>query len=530
MSNSNNNNNETDYMFAKLMLVVASLVLGDMMGRPALVMGMAIFAVLFGGAVWELLNVAAELLLYGVGQARGDDTAGELIESAVSRINRLASDGADQVAPPVQQPQYSRPVQQPQPQPQPQPQYSRPVQQPQPQHSRPVQQPQPQPQPQPVTVKRNEALSRNRPFYDDGPFTAVAHLPRLKDEIGEGSVFIYGNSGAGKTSVMKHVLSTRSGECVVADPHSEPGKWPKGCMVVGSTSRGPNFADIASAIRALVRKMNERYGDMADGKATEGDFKPICLATDEYFAIVNDKVNGKEIAEGIKSLLTQGRKVGLSVVISSQDRSVVSTGFAGTGFLRQTFAFVRVSGSIQHNVPFRCFVSFGMDGEEVEVEHPGALMADSAERGNQTISRPASLDVSDDDDDDDDDYDDDCDDDGTASIEVNKLPDACRLMAQAGLGESECSQLFGASPQIVKLVFDSISVSVSGIPSGVSEYAARNGLSHADCVAICALVYAGVSANKCVEIVSRRRTSVLKDVQWAKTVGVPLFKQETTQE
>lgn len=508
----NSNNNETDYMFAKLMLVVVSLVLGDIMGRPALMMGMAIFAVIFGGAVWELLNVAAELLLYGVGQARGDN-ADDLIESAISRVNRLANDESAQVA---LQPSPSRQTRQPQPQPQPQ--YSRPIQQ-------------QQPQPQPVTVKRNESPSRNRPFYDDGPFTAVAKLPRLKDEIGEGSVFIYGNSGAGKTTVMKHILSTRGGECVVADPHSEPGKWPKRCTVVGSTSRGPNFADIASTVRALVRKMNERYGDMADGKAREGEFSPICLATDEYFAIVNDRINGKEIAEAIKAILTQGRKVGLSVVISSQDRSVVSTGFAGTGFLRQTFAFVRVSGSIQHNVPFRCHVSFGMDGDEVEVEHPGALMTETSEQ--KTFVQPTSqpLDASDDDDYDDGDDDDD-DGDGTASIEVNKLPAACRLMAQAGFGEGDCSRLFGASPQIVKLVFDSISesVSVSGVPKGVSEYAAQNGLPEVDCVAVCALVYAGVSANKCVEIVSRRRLSVLADVRWAKSAGVSLFAQESSPE
>jgi hypothetical protein len=149
---------------------------------------------------------------------------------------------------------------------------------------------------------------------------------------------LVGASDTGKTTLLQWIISRRLGtsKVVVIDPHSWPGKWPEGCVVVGT---GRKFADIERTLTALVQLMTKRYDEIGRGVVAEMAHGKITIVIDEWRAIVQ---NVKGASEAIKALLTESRKAAFSVFVATHSERVKALGIEGEGDLKDGFAVVRL--------------------------------------------------------------------------------------------------------------------------------------------------------------------------------------------
>jgi hypothetical protein len=147
---------------------------------------------------------------------------------------------------------------------------------------------------------------------------------------------VVGAMDAGKTTVLHWIIeeyNRRQAKVLVLDPHASPDKWP-GATVVGA---GRNFAEITHTLDGLVRLMNHRYDDIAQGKVREGQHPPIVVVADEWMAINKYCDNADEL---MAALLTESRKAALRVYVGSHSRRVKSLGVDGKGDLLDGVAFI----------------------------------------------------------------------------------------------------------------------------------------------------------------------------------------------
>lgn len=147
---------------------------------------------------------------------------------------------------------------------------------------------------------------------------------------------VVGAMDAGKTTVLHWIIeeySRRQAKVLVLDPHTSPDKWP-GATVVGA---GRNFGEISHTLDGLVKLMNRRYQEIAQGKVREGQHPPIVVVADEWMAINKHCDNADEL---MAALLTESRKAALRVYVGSHSRRVKSLGVDGKGDLLDGVAFV----------------------------------------------------------------------------------------------------------------------------------------------------------------------------------------------
>lgn len=151
-------------------------------------------------------------------------------------------------------------------------------------------------------------------------------------------VLVKGVSDAGKTSLLQWIATQRrlDGKVLVIDPHSSPDKW-NGCQVVGM---GRKHDEIESVLSILIDLMTERYEEIAEGKVREGEHPKITIIIDEWMSIA---YQCKDAKNAIISLLTEGRKASLAILVGSHSERVASLGLDGKGDLREGFCFVRLS-------------------------------------------------------------------------------------------------------------------------------------------------------------------------------------------
>ena len=146
---------------------------------------------------------------------------------------------------------------------------------------------------------------------------------------------VYGPTGTGKTTLLQQVLSQRQGIVVIIDPHyaAGKGKWHSGWIIIGA---GRRFDEIDATLKILVAVMEHRYQQAAQGL---DQFTPLHIAVDELSAFASNIPDG---AKNLISLIQEGRKIGIFVILTPHSPEVRQMGFEGRGGARDNLVFVRM--------------------------------------------------------------------------------------------------------------------------------------------------------------------------------------------
>jgi len=148
-------------------------------------------------------------------------------------------------------------------------------------------------------------------------------------------VVIYGGTGGGKTTTIKHVLAGRQGVIVVIDPHYQrnTGQWNNRWMIVGA---GGKFDEIEQVIAIVHAEMKCRIQSTASPESHQ----PLHVAIDEMSNLLNDV--SKDTIDKVYEIVRQGRKYSVFMVLTPHSVEVRAMGLEGTGGMRDSFLFIRM--------------------------------------------------------------------------------------------------------------------------------------------------------------------------------------------
>jgi hypothetical protein len=159
--------------------------------------------------------------------------------------------------------------------------------------------------------------------------------PLVKDDIKKAlskpHIMLLGETGSGKSTLVKYLVSQSSAPAIVLDVHAAPDDW-QGMTVIGA---GRNYKAVGDEVNRLVQLMNDRYELRGKGKTT---FEPLLVILDEFPACVANL--GKKFTESIMLLVREARKVGIKLIILAQGSEVKTLGIEGQGAIRECFAMV----------------------------------------------------------------------------------------------------------------------------------------------------------------------------------------------
>ena len=192
-------------------------------------------------------------------------------------------------------------------------------------------------------------------------------------EFRHGHAIIIGETGSGKSTAMRRLLSSRH-RVTVLDPHATGDDW-SGATIVGA---GRDFDAIRETMNQMQAELHGRYAARAAQKG-EITFEPWTVAVDEMPAVV--AAIGRDIEQVWREWLREGRKVGCYLVLATQSARVRTLGIEGERDLLENFTVAVYLGDIARS-------SFGplVDG----MDFPAVIQT----RGK---ARPVIIDVSPDD-------------------------------------------------------------------------------------------------------------------------------------
>jgi energy-coupling factor transporter ATP-binding protein EcfA2 len=163
--------------------------------------------------------------------------------------------------------------------------------------------------------------------------TAPVKYADIKTSLKKPHLMILGETGSGKSTICKYLVSQVNAPCVIIDPHASPTDW-KGFTVIGS---GRNYEAIATEFERLATLMQSRY-EQRDQGVTQ--FDPLIVIIDEFPAIASSL--GKGATDTVKLLAREARKVSIRMCLLSQGAEVKTLGLEGEGSIRECFAMLRL--------------------------------------------------------------------------------------------------------------------------------------------------------------------------------------------
>lgn len=164
------------------------------------------------------------------------------------------------------------------------------------------------------------------------PVTPVKYAP-IESSLKKPHLMILGETGSGKSTICKYLVSQVNAPCLIIDPHASPTDW-RGFVVTGS---GRNYGDIATEFERLANLMQIRYEARDKGIS---QFDPLIVIIDEFPAIASSL--GKSATDTVKLLAREARKVQIRMCLLSQGAEVKTLGLEGEGSIRECFAMLRL--------------------------------------------------------------------------------------------------------------------------------------------------------------------------------------------
>jgi len=162
--------------------------------------------------------------------------------------------------------------------------------------------------------------------------TPVKYAP-IESSLKKPHLMILGETGSGKSTICKFLVSQVNAPCLIIDPHASPTDW-RGFVVTGS---GRNYDDIATEFERLANLMQIRYEQRDKGIS---QFDPLIVIIDEFPAIASSL--GKNATDTVKLLAREARKVSIRMCLLSQGAEVKTLGLEGEGSIRESFAMLRL--------------------------------------------------------------------------------------------------------------------------------------------------------------------------------------------
>lgn len=176
--------------------------------------------------------------------------------------------------------------------------------------------------------------SANAKRLQDGtPVLGEPMKPLLPLMVHAERLLFVGGMKSGKTTNLLWLAYERQkvGRVIVIDSHTTPAKWPAGCQVIGAKR---NYRTIEALLKWLVKEMDRRFADMADGLVGERGHQIITVISDEWTLLPDAIPNVKDY---IKPLLTESRKAGLDFFLAAHDHTCEALGLQGVSGLKKGF-------------------------------------------------------------------------------------------------------------------------------------------------------------------------------------------------
>jgi len=163
--------------------------------------------------------------------------------------------------------------------------------------------------------------------------TAPIKFAPIESSLKKPHLMILGETGSGKSTICKYLVSQVNAPCLIIDPHASPTDW-RGFTVTGS---GRNYEAIATEFERLANLMQIRYEQRDKGIS---QFDPLIVIIDEFPAIASSL--GKGATDTVKLLAREARKVQIRICLLSQGAEVKTLGLEGEGSIRECFAMLRL--------------------------------------------------------------------------------------------------------------------------------------------------------------------------------------------
>lgn len=227
----------------------------------------------------------------------------------------------------------------------------------------------------PTSPGRQNTVNDDIPLLENNP----AELPLLPALIDCPNILIVGGKNSGKTTLLQHIEQERlqSGQTIILDSHSQPGQW-RGQMI----GCGRGYSKIKNAMIGLNNLLDNRYKIFSTGN---NDFEPIHQFVDEYTLLPGYlKKLDFDIANWAVPQLTEGRKIGMNLVVGIHSARAKNLGLSGQMDILESFDVIVFLKNIQGQRYAIC--DFGEGKTDTKYIHPGPFV--HQQQITQTVDYP----------------------------------------------------------------------------------------------------------------------------------------------